>query len=63
MQGHEAFTHMNYHLVATEMLYALSHALRRAGQDGQKEREQACKRFEQLKMHWHLEMARKDALL
>jgi tetratricopeptide (TPR) repeat protein len=56
-------TERGYPLVAAEVLYAASCALRLAGRDDRKERDEAIAQFERLHMSWHLETARRGALI
>ena len=56
-------TDRGYRLVAAETLYAASCALRLAGGDEQKELEEVIAQFKRLGMSWHLEMARRGALI
>jgi hypothetical protein len=62
-EAQQGCVRMGHNLIAAETLYALALALSRAGRDGREALAQASALFERFQMTWHLQMARKGALL
>ena len=63
LEAYQYLADHGYRVVAAEVLYATVCALHLAGRDNQKELSEAIAQFEQFGMVWHLERARRGALI